>query len=107
MMMLKIISCCLLLVITIPNAIDAVCRCSGSSTREYCGTQLNRINGNQDCSRDQYLCGPSNRGGQAIVVKKCREGYECDVRRDGSSECKSVKKWINFCFHFSIHIKQY
>ncbi|OTF82884.1 hypothetical protein BLA29_013048, partial [Euroglyphus maynei] len=68
------------------NVIDAACRCNGSNTREYCGTELNRINRNQDCSRDQYLCGPSNRNGQAIVVKKCRRGYECDVEREGFSE---------------------
>lgn len=88
MMMLKIIIpiSCFLLLVAIPNAIEAVCRCSGSSTREYCGTELNRINRNQDCTRDQYLCGPSNRRGQAIVVKKCRQGYECDVQREGYSK---------------------
>ena len=59
------------------------CTCNVRSNGEYCGTELNRINGNQDCARDQYLCGNSNRNKAAVVVKKCRAGFECDVSRNG------------------------
>lgn len=66
--------------------VQAACLCNVSSNGEYCGTELNRRNGNNDCARDQYLCGPSNRGKEAIVVKKCARGFECDVSRNGASK---------------------
>lgn len=40
---------------------NGTCTCNVSSNGEYCGSELNRINGNQDCTRDQYLCGSSNK----------------------------------------------
>ena len=69
-----------------PMAVEAACNCNVRSNGEYCGTELNRINGNNDCARDQYLCGNSNRKRPAVVVKKCLTGYECDVSRDGYSK---------------------
>lgn len=66
--------------------VDAACTCNVGSNGEYCGTELNRINGNNDCARDQYLCGNSNRNKAAVVVKKCARGFECDTARDGYSK---------------------
>ena len=62
---------------------DAACNCNVQSNGEYCGTELNRLNRNSDCTRDQYMCGPTTRNRAAVVVKKCRPGFECDVSRDG------------------------
>lgn len=77
---------------------EAACVCTVQRNGEYCGSELNRINGNQDCARDQYLCGNSNRNGSAVVVKKCRRGFECDVSREGSGETLR-----NICAHICLH----
>lgn len=52
---------------------DGACTCNVRSNGEYCGSELNRMNGNQDCARDQYLCGPSNRNKVGINSGHCTQ----------------------------------
>lgn len=74
------LSCLLLAVI---YGAKTECVCNVRNNGEYCGSQLNRINKNNDCKRDQYFCGNSNRNRSAVVVKQCAKGSECDVIRNG------------------------
>jgi hypothetical protein len=60
------------------------CLCGGKKTGKYCGTELNRINGNNDCDRNMYYCGKSNRNKTALLFKSCPTGSECDVKSFGS-----------------------
>jgi len=63
--------------------VNTGCICNVKKNGEYCGTELNRINRNNDCTRDQYLCGNSNRNRTAVIVKRCSTGNECDVIKYG------------------------
>lgn len=63
---------------------SGLCTCTNiTKMREYCGTELNRANGNQACTRDQYICGRSNWNKQAVIILYCLPGFECDVRLGG------------------------
>jgi len=59
------------------------CLCTVDRDGEYCGTLLNRINNNNDCDRNMYFCGPTNRNGPAVLLTECSAGRECDVRAFG------------------------
>jgi len=59
------------------------CICDVDKNGEYCGTELNRINGNNLCTRDMYYCGDSNRNDRAALLVRCPTGSECDVVRNG------------------------
>jgi hypothetical protein len=70
-------------------SINSECICNVQYNGEYCGTELNRLNNNNDCTRDQYLCGNSNRNRRAVMIKRCSAGNECDVIKNGGKNYRN------------------
>ncbi len=71
-------------VLTVINRSDQECLCNVRFVGEYCGTELNERNGNNECGRHMYFCGKNNLQKEAVLLKSCtRPGYECDVKLNG------------------------
>ncbi len=85
-------------------SVDSVCICNVRYNGEYCGTQLNRLNGNNNCTRDQYFCGDDNRNKSAVIIKRCSPGNECDVIKNGGQNLRNLK---NFNHIFTYLVKKY
>jgi hypothetical protein len=79
----------LLMIFCVKNS-SQECLCSGRRIGEYCGTELNRINGNSDCDRNMYFCGTTNRNKTAVLLKSCPTGRECDVISRGSMRKEKI-----------------
>ena len=59
---------------------DAKCLCSVKKTGEYCGTELNSLNSENDCPKKMFFCGDNNRDKEAVILVDCPSGKECDIK---------------------------
>lgn len=69
-----------LVVATFGSSAEAVCLCNVTKNGEYCGTELNALGAGNDCPKNQYFCGNSNRGREAVQLVECPQGRECDIK---------------------------
>ena len=73
------------------------CLCNTRVRGEYCGTELNRRNGNSDCQPNHmYFCGDGNEGSSPKLLMQCKDEYECErdqftvTQRARRSQCLSI-----------------
>lgn len=69
------------------------CICSVTKNGEYCGTDLNQADAENDCPKKMFFCGDSNRNAEAVLLLDCPAGKECDQ--------KSFRKFTRFTLFFS------
>ncbi|CAG2100614.1 unnamed protein product [Medioppia subpectinata] len=70
------------------------CWCNVRLRGEYCGFELNRRNGNQDCERHIYYCGRNNMNKVAILVARCPDESQCE---DNQTRLSSRTRRRNTC----------
>jgi hypothetical protein len=59
------------------------CLCSVRWVSEFCGTELNRRNSANNCTKDMYFCGKTNINKPAVLYKACQRGLTCDISVSG------------------------
>lgn len=50
------------------HAGEARCLCSVTKNGEYCGNELNDLNSENECPKDIFFCGDSNRDKEAMLM---------------------------------------
>lgn len=61
-------------------SVHSKCLCSVTKNGEYCGTELNALNSENECLKNIYFCGDSNRNREAAQLVQCPQGKECDIK---------------------------
>lgn len=69
-----------LIIATLEPCVESTCLCNVTKNGEYCGTELNALSPGNDCPKNQYFCGNSNRGREAAQLVECPQGRECDIK---------------------------
>ncbi|CAG2121573.1 unnamed protein product, partial [Medioppia subpectinata] len=82
------------IIVTLFGKSSAECLCNVRLRGEYCGSELNRRNGNNDCEKSIYFCGRNNRNKTAVLLTKCDDESECDQNQ---SRLTSRLKRRNAC----------
>ncbi len=67
------------------------CLCSVRWVGEFCGTELNQRNTDNNCTKNMYFCGKSNINKAAVLYKACQKGLTCDIKISGGIDNNSYQ----------------
>ena len=76
----------LLVIVMMVNQSHQECNCFVRIRGEYCGSELNKKNANNECQKDMmYFCGDGNQDKTAVPMIKCKDQTECSGTRTRAS----------------------